>query len=498
MKFTAEQIDSLLEVSQTLMKRQDAKGVLEDLLDIAMGTLKAERGFLVIQSHQDEEPILRSSRNIDIDNVTLDHGFSYSIIKEVINSQQPVLTKNASVDPRFQGQESIRFYGIRSVACVPLLKENQSVGALYMDSRGYHDLFNIETINYLTIVASFAALALEHALNIERLEEQNRLWAEEVSRQQGFAGIIGTSAAMTRVFNLMARMAPSHLPILIMGESGTGKELMARAIHANSSRRNKPFLALYCGNIPENLLESELFGYVKGAFTGASENKKGLLELANGGTFLLDEVADIPLNLQAKLLRFLQEGEIRAVGDNIIRRISVRILAATNKNIQKNVEDGSFREDLYYRLNVLSLHIPPLRERIEDIPLLTMFLLKKHAEISGRPAMGISKKALNMLQMHSWPGNVRELENVIARAMVMCNSNKIDEECIVLDNTLYKYTGSQSTGGTMDLKTAIREHVRKVLNLTGGNRSEAKRMLNISRSYLYTLIDDIKSEGVEI
>jgi len=498
MKFTAEHIDSLLEVSQTLMTRKDAKGVLEDLLDIAMETLKAERGFLVIQSNQDEEPILRSSRNIEVDNLDIKQGFSYSIIKEVVNSGQPVLTKNASVDPRFQGQESIRLHGIRSVACVPLLKENRSIGALYMDSRGYHDLFNTETINYLTVVASFAALALEHALNIERLEEQNRLWSEEASRQQGFSGIVGASAATTRVFNLMARMAPSHLPILILGESGTGKELVARAIHKNSPRRHKPFLALYCGNIPENLLESELFGYAKGAFTGAAETRKGLLELANGGTFMLDEVGDIPVNLQAKLLRFLQESEIKPVGDNIIRKVDVRILAATNKNLQKAVESGAFREDLYYRLNVLSLQIPPLRERLEDIPLLALHFLKKHADVSGRPPLSISKKALKILQMHNWPGNVRELENVMARAMVMCNSDKIDEDCIVLDGSLNKIAGSPPAVSNIELKAAIKDHVRKVLNLAGGNRSEAKRLLNVSRSYLYTIIDELKADGIDI
>ncbi|MBC8203906.1 MAG: sigma 54-interacting transcriptional regulator, partial [FCB group bacterium] len=485
MKFSPEHIDSLLEVSQTLMKRKEAKGVLEDLLDIAMDTLKAERGFLVIQSDQDEEPILRSARNIDIGRLSETSGISFSIIDEVIISKQPILTKNASLDPRYQGQDSIRIHGIRSVACVPLLKENLSIGALYVDSRIFHDLFTVETINYLTIVASFAALALDHALSFEKLEEQNRFYAEEFSRYQGFEGIVGTSAALTRIFDLMSRMAPSHLPILIMGESGTGKELVARAVHNNSPCREKPFFALYCGNIPENLLESELFGHVKGAFTGAFETKKGLLELADGGTFLLDEVADIPINLQAKLLRFLQEGEIKSVGDNMIRKVNVRILAASNKNIKEKVENGSFREDLYYRLNVLSLEIPPLRERIEDIPLLALHFLKKHTELSGKSPVGISKKALKLLQLYDWPGNVRELENVIARAVVMCPGDKIDEDSIVLDYTDNGFSGRRTYSG-LELRTAIKKHVQKVLKLTNGNRSEAKRLLKVSRTYLYT------------
>lgn len=480
------------------MQRKDSKGVLEDLLDISMETLTAERGFLVIQSGSGEDPIIRSARNIDAANLIRNKDISYSIIDEVMNSGEPVLTKNASVDPRFQGQESIQLQGIRSAACVPLLRGNQRVGALYMDSRGHPDLFNKETISYLTILASFAALALDHALSFEKLEEQNRLLAEDISRQQGFEGIVGTSACITRIFDLMARMAPSQLPILILGESGTGKELVARALHRNSPRCDRPFLALYCGNISENLLESELFGHAKGAFTGATETKKGLLELADGGTFLLDEVADIPISLQAKLLRFLQEGEIRAVGDNIIRKVDVRILAATNKSLIQRVDSGEFREDLYYRLNVLSLEIPPLRNRIEDIPLLALHFLKKQGEAIDSPPTGISKNALHLLQMHGWPGNVRELENVIARAVVMCTGDKIDEDSVVIDNSINSYTGDRSIRNGFELKSAIKSHVQKVLTLTKGNRSEAKRLLNVSRSYLYTLIDEMRSDGIEI
>ena len=497
MNFLPEHIDSLLEVSQTLMKRKETGGVIEDLLDIAMDTLKAERGFLLIQSEYDDEPILKSSRNIDLNDIDDNKSISFSIVKEVISTREPILTKNASVDPRFEGQESIKLHGIRSVACVPLLKEDESVGALYVDSRGFQDIFNIETINYLTIVASFAALALDNTLRIEKLQEQNRILSEDVSRMDGCSGIIGTSAAISRVFNLLSRIAPSQLPVLILGESGTGKELVARALHNNSQRRDKPFLAVYCGNIPENLLESELFGHAKGAFTGASVAKKGMLELADGGTFLLDEIADIPLNLQAKLLRFLQESEIRPVGDNVIRRVNVRILAATNKNILELVESGAFREDLYYRLNVLSLMIPSLQDRTEDIPLLALHFLEKHRQLNEKPPLRISKKVLKLLQMHDFPGNVRELENVIARAVVMCNGDKIGVEDIVLDNT-FGGIHSSASRSRLDMKSAIKEHARKVLNITNGNRSEAKRLLNVSRTYLYTLIDEMKQEGIDL
>lgn len=498
MNFTSEQIDSLISVSQSLMKRGDSAGVLEDLLDISMQVLKAERGFLVITENTDRDPILKSSRNID-PNETLRHSnISFTIIKEAMAKKESILTKNASMDPRFQGQESIVIHGIQSVACVPLLKENKSIGAIYMDSRGYQDLFTKQTINYLTVVGSFAVLALDHALHMERLEEQNRLWAEEIARQHGFSGIVGISVQMKRLFDMMARIAPSQLPVLILGESGTGKELISRAIHYNSPRKNKPFMALFCGNLSESLLESELFGHKKGAFTGATENKKGLLELADGGTFLLDEVADIPLNIQAKLLRFLQEGEIRPVGDNTLRKVNVRILAATNKNITKAILSGDFREDFYYRLNVLTINIPPLRERVEDIPLLAMHFLTKHCELNGREALTLSKKALRVLQLHQWPGNVRELENVIARAVVMCAGNQIDEECIVFDTVKSDFTAGSSDESALSLKNAIRQHIQRVLQATNGNRSETKRILGVSRSYLYTLMDEMKEDGLEI
>ena len=498
MKFTEQHIDSLLKVSQNLMKRRDADGVLEDLLDIAMETIKAERGFLVIQNDGDSGQIIRSARNIDQNTLSALNEISLSVIRKVILSKEPILTKNASTDPRFSGQESILIHGIQSVACVPLIKEDSSIGALYMDSRGYQDLFTKQTIDYLIIVASFAVLALDNALKFEQLEEQNRIWREEITRQHGFDGIIGTSASMTRIFDLMARMAPSHLPIMILGESGTGKELVARAIHYNSHRKDKPFMALYCGNLSENLLESELFGHKKGSFTGASDNKKGMLEVAHGGTFLLDEVADIPITLQAKLLRFLQEGEIRSVGDNVVKKVDVRILAATNKDLAAMVKEGKFREDLYYRLNVLTLNIPSLRDRVEDIPLLALHFLRKHEEMSGKKALKMSKKTLKLLQLHNFPGNVRELENIIARSVVMCLGDEIDESCLIFDVSAGDFSHVSLTMNGMSLKSTVRQHIYKVLKSVDGNRSEAKRILEVSRSYLYSVIEELKKDGIEI
>lgn len=498
MKFTSEQMDSLLEVSRNLMNRKAVKGVLEDLLDSSMETLNAQRGFLVIQSEEDSEPTLKSARNIDLEPADWRRDISFSIVKEVMDSRKPILTKNARTDPRFNLQESIVLHGIQSVACVPLVKEEKSIGALYMDSRGQQDLFTTHTINFLTIVASFAVLALDNALNIEKLEEQNRLLAEENSRRNGLDGIVGSSAAMNKIYDLTARMARSSLPVLILGESGTGKELISRAIHYSSPRKDRPFMALYCGNISENLLESELFGHKKGAFTGAVENKKGMLELADGGTFLLDEIADIPLNLQAKLLRFLQEGEIKAVGDNRTKKVNVRILAATNKILIDEVKKGNFREDLYYRLNVLKLDLPPLRERRDDIPLLALHFLKKHTDQDGAGNIGISKNILKSLRLHSWPGNVRELENVIARAVVMCTKDEIDEDCILFDEPAMNSADGRFDDNDMTLKAVMKQHVMRILSLTEGNRSEANRILGISRNYLYSLIDEIKEDGVEL
>ncbi len=262
-------------------------------------------------------------------------------------------------------------------------------------------------------------VCVERALEQRRLREENRRLLEQLTATYRFDNIIGRSLPMIQVFETIKKVAKSEANILIIGETGTGKELIARSLHVNSRRAAGPFIPVDCASLPENLLESELFGHEKGAFTGAQATRPGLFEFANGGTIFLDEVGDISLNLQAKLLRVLQEREVRRVGSNRIIEVDVRVISATNRDLAHSVAAGGFREDLYYRLNVISIPLPPLRDRKGDVPLIAHHYLKKYAASSGKEVRGITPEAMRLLEEHAWPGNVRELQNVIERAVVL-------------------------------------------------------------------------------
>ena len=276
------------------------------------------------------------------------------------------------------------FKQIRSVMSVPFVLRGKLLGAIYLDSKARRGGFTDDSLAFIKSFSNLAAIAIENARLMEALRDENYQLRSEVQRHYHFREIIGNSQKMQNVFEMLTKIIHSDISVLLEGESGTGKELVARALHYNGPRRDKPFIAQFCGNLSETLLESELFGHKRGAFTGAISDKKGLLEVANGGTFFLDEVADIPTSIQTKLLRVLQDGEFRRVGDTENRKVDVRIVSATNKSLAREVEKGTFREDLFYRLNVITVHMPPLRERTGDIPLLVQHFLTKHANKSRR------------------------------------------------------------------------------------------------------------------
>lgn len=497
MKLHHDYIDSLVTVSRTLLSFKNPDSLFKEILDISMKTLKAERGFLAYSDPEEKKVRFRtfSSDQESLDDLT---EISQGVVDMVLNTGEPLLTKNASTDPRFSGRKSVILHGIRSVACVPLKQGDDAKGVIYMDSRGQQDLFTWDTINYLTLVASYAALAIDNALDFDTLKAENLRLAGEVHRSYGFEGIIGESRAMKRVFDIMARVLDTDLPVLITGESGTGKELVSRALHYNSYRKNKPFLALFCGNLAPELLESELFGHVKGAFTGAISNKTGLVEQAEGGTLLLDEIADLPATIQAKLLRFLQESEYRPVGGNTTKKVNVRILTATNKDMQQEVADKNFRADLYWRLKVLTVHIPPLAERRGDIPLLVAYFLKKYGTRAGKDNLSISRDAIKLFENHPWPGNIRELENAVARAVVFTQGDRITKDILLLEDYDFGFKKTLDEENDPSLKGAIKRHALKTINLCNGNRSEAVRRLGISRRYLYNLIEELKEEGINL
>ena len=324
------------------------------------------------------------------------------------------------------------------------------------------------------------------ALEIRSLREENRSLKEELGRKYQWDNIVGRSPAMQQIFATVLRVAPSRATVLLAGESGVGKDLIARAIHHHSPRKDRPFVKINCTALPENLMESELFGYEKGAFTGANVSKPGKFEQADTGTVMLDEIGDVPAAVQVKLLRVLQEREIERLGSNKTLHIDVRVIAATNRDLRVALEEGTFREDLYYRLNVVPMEIPPLRERKEDIPYLANHFVERLSPENGGTVTGITDAAIETLMQYSWPGNVRELENVIERSIVMAVGTKLDSGDIRLDMNLRarQHTGEAGLPDGMSLDAYEQELIRNALKQANNNKSQAARILGLTRNAL--------------
>lgn len=338
-------------------------------------------------------------------------------------------------------------------------------------------------------------IVLKKAEERERLKDENQTLKAEVAGKNSFCGMIGRNPAMLSLYDQIRRVAGLKTTVLIQGESGTGKELVARALHTSACRHGKSFVAVNCGAIPETMLEAELFGHVKGSFTGATTDKAGLFEQADGGTLFLDEIGEMPLALQVKLLRVLQESEVRRIGASTSRKVDVRVVSATARDLQAEVAAGRFREDLYFRLNVFSLHIPPLRDRVDDLPLLVQYIVRDCAARIGRePVPRVAPEALRRLMSHNWPGNVRELENVIERALVLCDGDQLAVTCLPDGTAVVVVEPSSQTDSDENLSIKLAERVMemelisKALAKTGGNRTHAAKILEIShRALLYKL-----------
>lgn len=337
--------------------------------------------------------------------------------------------------------------------------------------------FNIDDIKAL----------VSSALEKKGIKRNDALFIKEVEDSVSFANMIGKSKGMLKVYSVIKKVAETPTNVLILGESGTGKELVAKAIHENSKRKNMPFVIINCGGVPENLLESELFGYVKGAFTGAYVDKPGLFEIARGGTIFLDEIGDLPSLLQVKLLRVVQEKSFRRVGGAEDKKIDIRIISATNRNLEEKVKDGSFREDLYFRLNVIPIHIPPLRERKEDIPVLTRYFIEKYSKEFGKEIKTISTYALELLLTYPFPGNVRELENIIERSIALETSNIVLPENLFLSGGLQevsRFNDVEMPNDGIDLNEEVakfeRHLIEKALKKAKGSKTKAADILRVS------------------
>ncbi len=488
----ARDLSVLMKIATTINSARGLEAVQRQLLELVFEVVPADSGAILLAeggAGEEFSSVFGLDRKSGPNRTV---RVSRTITSRVMTEGVFILSNDVQESEAFGEAESLIASRIQALLCVPLVLFDKTVGVIYLYASDPLTRFDKDHLQLLTAVAGIAAVALENARHFEWLESENERLREDVWVEHN---MIGESPRMREVYQFIARVAPTNSTVLIRGESGTGKELVARAIHLNSTRKAKPFVAVNCAALMETLLESELFGHEKGAFTGAVAQKKGRLEIADGGTLFLDEVGEMPLVLQAKLLRVLQEREFERVGGTRTLKVDIRLIAATNKDLEEAIRQGEFRQDLYYRLNVVSLATPPLRERREDIPLLASYFVQKYADKCNRRVRGISSEARARLTGYDWPGNVRELENAIERAIVLGATEMILPEDLpeaALESAAPASTGTSSRGGVANYHEAVAEAKKQLIlqaiEQSSGNYTEAAKLLGVHPNYLHRLI----------
>ena len=452
--------------------------LLNRVLELIFKAVPVERGVILLVDKQSQELTPQSTKQRNKDSKEM-IKISTTMTQQVYLENIAILTKDASIDKRFDAKTSIIAEKIRSAICVPIGTPEETFGAIYLDTKTTTYAFTEDTLRLITAIANQVAIAVENIQFHNELELTTTVLHKELREVYN---MIGTSKQMKEVFNTISKVAPLDSTVLITGESGTGKELVARAIHYNSKRTDKPFICVNCTTLPEALIESELFGHEKGAFTGAHATKPGQFELCNGGTIFLDEIAEMPIASQSKLLRVLEENKIRRVGGTKDIPVDIRVIAASNRNIDDALKERHLREDLFYRLKVINIHMSPLRERKGDIPLIIQYYLEKFKGKATHPIKGFSTEAVKLMESFSWPGNVRELKNCIERAIVLSKREILgpkDLDLIPQDAVFDK------NKVIPPLDEIEKKHIHKVLETCKGNKTKAAELLGIRRSTLY-------------
>ncbi|HEX3559987.1 MAG TPA: sigma 54-interacting transcriptional regulator [Pyrinomonadaceae bacterium] len=485
----ARDLTLLVKISTIINSIREPEELQRELLRFVFEVVPAERGAILLVG-EEGEPVSEFGLERDAD-----AGGTVKVSRTVVGQ---VLEEGASVlsNDLFEGSgpvssESLRVARLSSLLCAPLMLFGRAVGVIYLTATDLATHFDEEHLRLVTIISGLAAVALNNARHVEQLERENDLLREESRVEHG---MVGESEAMRKVYQFIARVAPTDSTVLVRGESGTGKELAAQAVHQNSLRAARPFVAINCAALTETLLESELFGHERGAFTGALAQKKGKLEVADGGTLFLDEVGEMSPTMQAKLLRVLQEREFERVGGTRTMRVDVRVVAATNRDLEEAVRAGTFRQDLYYRLNVISFEMPPLRERREDIPLLANYFAAKYAARFKRKVTGLAPGARECLMNYNWPGNVRELENAVERAVVLGSTERVLPEDLpetILEAEPSPGAAPAATKYHDALREAKKQLILRALELSGGSFTEAARSLGVHPNYLHRLIRNL-------
>jgi Nif-specific regulatory protein len=483
----ARDLSALMKISTTINSVRGLDALQRRILELIFEVVPAERGAILLtdgDNFNEFSSIFGLDRREGPNRAV---HVSHTITQRVLNEGISFLSNEVQQSDNLTTAESLISSKIQALLCVPIMLFDKPLGVIFLYSSDPVARFDKDQLQLVTAIAGIAAVALENARHIEWLESENQRLQDDIQIEHN---MIGESQRMREVYQFIARVAPTTSTVLITGESGTGKELIARAIHLNSPRKNKSFVAVNCAALTETLLESELFGHEKGAFTGAIAQKKGKLEIADGGTLFLDEVGEMPLQLQAKLLRVLQEREFERVGGTRTLHVDIRLIAATNKDLEEAIRQGTFRQDLYYRLNVVLLSMPPLRERRDDIPLLANYFVQRYSDKCNRRVRGISTEARARLTNYDWPGNVRELENAIERAVVLGTTDMLLPEDLpeAALETALPVTGVGVANYHEAVTEAKRQLILKAMEQASGNYTEAAKLLGVHPNYLHRLI----------
>ena len=486
-------VRKLFAFSEKLINRRNVDELLEAMLDDVIELTSADKGFiLLVEGDPPATPgkaerrlSVRASRNVHKAAITNPDGnISDSIVRQVITEARSIIVSDALADTNFGQSESVIAMKLSSVMCAPLMSQGEVIGALYVGNDKVKQLFDRTQLELLSIFASQASLILQNAMLLSALRADKAKLVAELHDKK-FGEIIGACPSMLEVFRKLQKVAATDISVLITGETGTGKELIAKELHRRSPRDGGPFVTINCGAIPENLIESELFGHVKGAFTGAVMSRPGKFQIADKGTLFLDEIGELPLNLQVKLLRALQERVVVRVGDSRPEKVDIRVIAATNRNLEDEIRAGNFREDLYYRLNVVNLWLPPLRDRGDDVMIIAKVLLSKYADELGSAVKGFSPAALASIKKSPWPGNIRQLENRIKKALVLCEQTLLSPDDLDL--------GPAAETAILPLEKAKEEFQRKyvleVLDRNNGNRTQTARDLGVDPRTIFRYLE---------
>ncbi len=529
----------LLAINRRISLLQDIDPILQIIIDSMIEFTGADRGYLILR--ENGKNVVKVTRDVGLE----DRGrletegeertFSESLVNRVLSTGEPTMTRDAEIDERFSLSLSIHKLKLRSIVCVPFRVRDAVIGVVYLDNRFQRAAFSDEDMDLLQSFADQAAIAIANAWAFEELKKSageikrsgtelqkskaeieglNRQLQDSLSKKEmeldrarqtlasqqaamelkySYDEIIGRSPRVLEVLKLLDRVTDSDMPVFLFGESGTGKELIARAIHYNGPRAKQPFVPVNCSAITESLLEAELFGYVKGAFTGADRDRDGLFKMADGGTLFLDEIADMPLPMQAKLLRVLEDLEVRPVGSQTTVRVNLRLLTASNQDLKEIVREQKFRNDLFFRINGVRIALPPFRERKDDLPILVDHFLEKIAKEKKAKKKTVTRAAFDLLARYSWPGNIRELENTLCNACLLAEGTKIDRVDLRQKEELFSSFGVDSApAGDLSLRESLqhfeRERIAQALQECRGNISEAARKLKIARPQLSKLV----------